>query len=217
MSLKSFKYWKRQEVQKVFGLKRMRKMDEMSNWLNVDITSIAANKKIQIEALRAYLFEHVTDWNEATLKFLFLGPFMQLVNFHINNYNPFLEYPLKATVGDDETSGKVDFMVAQGEQIPEAPFFCLHEYKPEEGTSNDPYGQLLVAMVAAQQENQKQGLDVPIYGTYVLGRMFHFVILQGKEYMNSKAYDATQEDIFEIFVILSKVKKYIQSTILSDS
>jgi len=50
--------------------------------------------------------------------------------------------------------------------------FCLHEHKPEEGMSNDPYGQLLIVMIAAQQVNLKIGLDIPVYGLYNLGRYF---------------------------------------------
>ena len=213
--MKSFKYWKRQEVQKTFGLKRVKKMALLNEWLDVDVQSIKNKEREQIEELRVYLSEHVIDWNEATLKFLFLGPFVRLVNFHSDYYNPFLEYKLTAKIDKEEVSGNVDFMVAQGEQIPEAPFFCLHEYKPEEGTSNDPFGQLLIAMVAAQQVNEKMGLKMPIYGAYVLGRYFNFVLLDKKQYILSPSYDATQTDIFEIFAILRKTKMYIDDFILN--
>lgn len=209
MALKSFKYWKRQEVQDTFGLKRVFSMPLMQEWLEVDVATIPSNKKEQIEQLRSELARFGTDWNEATLKFLFLAPFIRLVNFHVGIYNPFLEHRLEAKVGNDTTSGKIDFMVARGEQIPTAPYFCLHEYKPEEGTSNDPYGQLLIAMIAAQQANEAIELNIPVYGMYNLGSVFYFVILNGKEYMRSTLFDASVEDIFNIFLILKKARDFI--------
>ena len=211
MGLKSFKYWKRQEVQNAFGLKRVFEMPLMEEWLDVNINTLTNKERERIEELRLELARFGTDWNEATLKFLFLGPFIRLVNFHVGIYNPFLEHTLVAKIGDDIASGKVDFMVARGEQIPEAPYFCLHEYKPEEGTSNDPYGQLLIAMMAAQQANQAIKLDVPVYGMYNLGGIFYFVILNKKEFMRSKPYAAVEKDIFEVFLILRKTRGFIEA------
>ena len=137
---------------------------------------------------------------------------MRLINFHIGIYHPFLEHSLTIQIGDNTTSGKIDFMVARGEQIPNAPYFCLQEHKPEEGTSNDPYGQLLMAMVAAQQANIKINLKIPVYGMYNLGGIFYFVVLEDKTFMRSNAYDATTEDIVGIFKILRKMKMTIQNT-----
>jgi hypothetical protein len=69
---------------------------------------------------------------------------------------------------------------------------------------SDPLGQLLVAMVVAQLHNDN---DMPIYGCYVVGRLWFFVMLQNKEYSVSLAYDATKTDeLNEIFAILSEVK-----------
>lgn len=210
MPLKSFKYWKREEVQKTFGLQRVFKMSLMEEWLDVDASQIDGGTRKELERLKNELAIFSTDWNEATLKFLFLAPFIRLVNFHIGIYHPFLEHSLTVNIGKDTASGKIDFMVAQGEQIPTMPFFCLHEYKPEEGTSNDPYGQLLIAMVAAQQENKKNGLGIPIYGMYNLGSVFFFLILNDKQYMRSKAYVAAEDEIFEIYSILRKSRSYIE-------
>ena len=215
MALKSFKYWKRQEVQETFGLQRVFEMSLMTELLAEAKAEMTARETEDVEMLRAELARFGTDWNEATLKFLFLGPFIRLINFHIGIYNPFLEHVLTAKVGDDSASGRVDFMVAQGEQIPKAPYFCLHEHKPEEGTSNDPYGQLLIAMIAAQQENLKIGLDIPVYGLYNLGSIFYFVVLNKNEFIRSHAYDATSEDIFDIYKVLKRIKNIISEVKLN--
>lgn len=140
--LKSFKYWKRQEVQTAFGLKRVKKMNLLEDWQKVDVTTISNKEKERIEELRLDLKGYVINWNEAALKFFFLGPFIRLINFYSDYYNPFLEQKLTVKIGEEEASGNVDFIIAKGEQIPEAPIFCLHEYKPEDGASNDPFGQL---------------------------------------------------------------------------
>ncbi|MEM6697528.1 MAG: hypothetical protein AAF806_16335 [Bacteroidota bacterium] len=210
MVLKSFKHWKRQEVQDTFGLERVFELSALEEWLNVDGVEINEYEKSELEKLRKDLERYSADWNEAAIKFFFLGPLIRLVNFHVGAYNPFLEHSLTAYIDEDTTSGKVDFMVAKGEQIPETPYFCLHEYKPEEGTSNDPYGQLLIAMVAAQQANQKNGLEFPVYGMYSLGNIFYFVLLEENKYMRSRSYDSITEEISDIFKILRKSKLPVQ-------
>ena len=65
-------------------------------------------------------------------------------------------------------------------------------------------------MIAAQQANKAVGIQNPLYGVYVTGRFWFFVILDGNKYMESLAYDATQEDIFQIFAMLKKAKYYIE-------
>ncbi|MEM0993263.1 MAG: hypothetical protein AAGI49_09525 [Bacteroidota bacterium] len=204
--MKSFKHWKRQEVQDTFGLERVFQMPSMDEWLSVEHIQLTEYEQSEIQQLRRELERYSPDWNEAAIKFLFLGPLIRLVDFHVGPYNPFLEHSLSATVGTATASGKVDFMIAKGEQIPETPFFCLHEYKPEEGTSNDPYGQLLIAMVAAQQANEAIGITIPIYGMYSLGNIFYFVLLEDKKYMRSQSFDAITDEIFAIFKILRKSK-----------
>ncbi len=89
--------------------------------------------------------------------------------------------------------------MASGTQFPKEPVFFLHEYKKQLDTSNDPLGQLLAEMVAAQTLNSRPH---PIYGAYVIGRHWYFVILEGKSYAESLAYDATKEDILQIVSIL---------------
>jgi len=98
-------------------------------------------------------------------------------------------------------------MVATGKSRPKEPFFFLHEYKPQHPSKkNDPLGQLLIAMVAAQAKNDNQH---PIYGALVEGRIWYFVVLQGTEYSVSSGSNAATNDIFQIYAILCKVKDYI--------
>jgi len=206
---KSFKYWIAQEVEETFGVRRTRVSSLLDRWLARDV-EISEAILDSAESLRTELVENVDYWNEATLKFLFIGPLCALVKFNTDHATAFSEQTLTIEQGDVKTRGNVDFMVASGKQIARAPFYLLHEYKPENKAILDPKGQLLIAMVAARKANEKLGLTQPVYGSYVLGRFWFFVVLNGEEYTISRAFDATQEDDFPIiFRSLHAVRLYI--------
>ena len=208
MITKSFKYWKAQEIEQIFGVRRVWESALLDQWLNEEVI-IDESKLLRAEELRLMLRRNVDDWNEPALKFFFIGPLVSLVNFNEENFHGFLEQPLSIQDEEVNTHGNVDFMVATGRQIAVAPFYLLHEYKPESKALLDPKGQLLIAMVAAQQENEKIGLTQPLYGSYVIGRLWFFVILNGKDYVISDAFDATKTgDHAVVFRCLFAVKDY---------
>lgn len=210
---KSFKYWKTQEVEDVFGIQPAKDKTQMEQWESADC-AISKREKETIITLQNHLISKVKYWNEAALKFYFLGPFISMIQYDTDRYNSFLEHTLKVKINDAITiSGNVDFLVATGKQIPKIPFLTLHEYKPEPNISTDPQGQLLISMVAAQKANAKKGLHYPLYGVYVTGRFWFFVILNGGQYIESLAYDATQKDIFKIFCMLQKAKEFINAEV----
>ena len=63
-------------------------------------------------------------------------------------------------------------------------------------------------MVDVQIFNQTP--EKPLFGCYMIGRLWFFIILLNNKYSTSKAYDATQkDDLSEIVEILEKVKVYI--------
>lgn len=209
---KPFKYWKTQEVEDVFGIEPGKDNTRLDEWLKADCP-VSDEEKKELQSLQAHLTAKVKYWNEAAIKFYFIGPLMRLVQYDTSRYNSFLEHVMSLKLKDGlKVSGKIDFLVATGKQIPKIPFFTLHEYKPEPNTSPDPQGQLLMAMVAAQKYNQSKDIDLPLYGVYVIGRFWFFVILEGNQYLESLAYDATQTDIYDIFCILKKVKTNIDKT-----
>lgn len=210
MENKLFKYWKTQEVEDTFGLYPAKDTSLMEDWLSAtyDLSDYERN---ELDGLRKHLTQKVKYWNEAAIKFFFLGPLLRLVDYDEGVYNAFLEQTLHAELnGQVIASGSVDFIVATGKQIPKVPFFTFHEYKSDPNTSTDPQGQLLIALVAAQQYNARIGMDLPLFGIYVIGRLWFFVTVRDKEYAESLAFDATQDDIHSIFAILKKVKTYIE-------
>ncbi|MEO0040913.1 MAG: hypothetical protein RL329_361 [Bacteroidota bacterium] len=62
-------------------------------------------------------------------------------------------------------------------------------------------------MLVTQQNNLP---NQQLYGSYVIGRSWYFVLLEGNTYAVSRAYDATQADIFVIVALLKKIKAWIE-------
>ena len=52
-------------------------------------------------------------------------------------------------------------------------------------SSGDPAGQNLAAMLVGQQQNENGAV---LYGCYVVGRLWYFMVLQGKTFTISKSY-----------------------------
>jgi D-serine dehydratase len=51
--------------------------------------------------------------------------------------------------------------------------------------------------------------DEPIYGCYIVGRLWYFMILRNNEYIVSKSFTADDEDIYDIVKILKKLKNIL--------
>ena len=128
-------------------------------------------------------------------------------------YNIFLERTIAATFDSDyKLSGKPDLIVASGIFEPKNPYFFFHEYKKEKGSADDPIEQLLSAMLVGQKLNNNQK---PVYGTYVVGRNWFFVVLEGKNYCISNNFSVTQKDELEgIYRNLLGIKVIIEEELI---
>ena len=205
---KPFKDWLYEEVGDTFGLKEMSTHPELDKLKNVTLPKNHPLRQ-DIEVLRVLLQKYINSWNEDEYKFMFISRFIGLAQYVSTNYKVFTQRPLSVKYDNDTkvTEGLVEFMLAKGIQIPRKPHFFLHEYKPEKRRDNDPLGQLLIAMVAAQKLNQD---DNPIYGIYVNGRNWFIVILDNNMYSVSNPYVATDEDIFDLFAVLLHFKDIME-------
>ncbi len=201
---KSFKDWQAEEVEKTFEIKRLRTLPVLEH---LKTLKLPQNHPLNdtLEKYRLEAFDYIDSWNEDEYKFFFISPFFKLVDFTSQYYKAFTQRPLSVEYDNNTkiTSGNVEFMLAKGRQIPEMPHFFLHEYKPEKNRDNDPLGQLLIAMVAAQKRNAD---EQTIYGIYVNGRNWFFVVLEKNEYATSNPYVATSEDVFDLFAALLYLK-----------
>ena len=207
--MRSFETWTYEQVEDEFGIEPVDTLPLYTNWLNApNEPEHDANERQKegLEELRQLLFEEAKNWNEDEMKLFFIGPIISLVNFKTPFFKPFTQRTLTLETPTVSASGKVDFLLAKGKVIPKLPYFCLHEYKQENRRDNDPLGQLLIAMVAAQYKNESH---LPIFGTYTSGRNWFFVVLEGNKYVLSNAYNASDDDIYKIFAILKKCKALV--------
>ena len=208
MSLrKRFPGFETDAIEQAFGLKRVAEHPALQKWLTTALP-LAENEREFLNSLKAALWENVSYWNEEELKVRFIAPLVKAAEYDTEHYRYFLERALHATVDNIEISCVVDFIIAEGRGSPQKPYFCIHEYKKER-SDPDPLGQLLLQMLAAQTLNGNP--HEPLYGAYILGRMWVFVVLVQREYGISLAYDATKDDLYSIFAILKALKPRIEA------
>ena len=208
--MKAFPEWTQEEVEEEFGLHLEYDIPLLEAWLTMEM-DISSEDKNSLQKLSQKLRTWIYRWNEEELKVSFVAFLLDMVDFNKDNYRAFMERELSVEYAQNKKlSGKVDFCVATGSQTPKQPFFFINEYKREQHSSNDPLGQLLAELVAAQFINER---EQPLYGAYIVGRHWHFVVLTGKIYSVSLAYDATKDDIFDIYRILWNAKMIIDKTV----
>lgn len=201
---KSFEKWFKQEVENEFGLKRHFSFQPLDDLLS-NLPELQSDESSLLERFRQKLILLVDSWSEEDLKMNFISGVLNIVDFQQMTYRSFFDYSLTATLKGEPIAGKVDCIVAKGTQIAEKPIFFLQEYKPEKRQASDPLGQLLIAMVASQVLNNDT--ESPLYGCYIIGRNWFFVVCKGQDYIVSNAFDSTrQEDLETITAILKKIK-----------
>jgi hypothetical protein len=212
---RSFQDWEEEALRLTFGIRRVRNHPAMTSWMECD-PPLSDFEKNSIIYFREPLIDRVDFWNEDELKFYFIAPFMRFIGLFNDKYATFTQRLIVEKVKDIhgkevELYGRPEYLVAIGQQNPRQPFFFLKEYKPEKRGNNDPLGQLLSAMIAAQHKNK---VDFPLKGCYVLGRNWFFVILfPDGLYVVSDAFVATQDDVFQIYKIFKTAKAEIEALI----
>jgi hypothetical protein len=209
--MKTFDRWDIDEVETQFGLVRVKELPPLRQWLAAEPQLSPFEMEVAVP-LREKLMLYIEDWNEDELKFKFIAPLLGLVDFDMEtaNIHAFTQRSLSGTVNGIRVGGRVDFIVATGKSKPIQPFFFLHEHKKERGSDNNPRAQLLVEMLVARELNH---IEYPLYGCYVVGRNWFFVVLEGTEYAVSDAFVATQDDLFNIVAILKQTKVFIEEMI----
>lgn len=193
------------KLDKTFDLTQIEPSQALQNWLDAP-TELSEVEHQILTMYRQTLNIQGYDWNEVELRQHFIGPMLVLVNFSSQKIGLFSERSFSGTVNGIEMGGEPDSIISGGFREPERPFFCFQEYKKERDPRGDPAGQALSAMLVAQEINDHKH---PIYGCYVVGDIWRFMILQQREYAISKAYVATDSDIYDIFRILKALKQII--------
>ncbi|TAE00723.1 MAG: hypothetical protein EAZ97_05125 [Bacteroidetes bacterium] len=211
--MSNFKFWTRDKLRKRFGLKRVYGYTLLADWLKNKL-EIDDYERITLKRWRENMEKFIDFWNEEEVKLKFIGNLISLVNFDTESLSIFAERELSGVVDGEELNGFPDMMVARGKQEVDTPFFFLHEYKKElDNHSPDPAGQCLAAMLLAYEKNLEvpQMAEKPVYGAYVIGRNWFFVVLKDREYGISDAYVATHEDeLMDILRILKSSRETIR-------
>lgn len=203
--MRTFKEWTLASLDGTFALEQVRIASELETWLQ----GKAELSDFERQALLTFqdrLRLNVHDWNERELAYNFIGPVMALIDYTGKNCNFFAERMFSGTVDGIEMGGRPDGMVASGFREPKTPYFCFQEYKRETDPEGDPAAQVLAAMLVAQELNAHHA---PVYGAYVKGGLWYFILLRERSYSISEPYVATREDIFDIFRILKVLKNIV--------
>jgi hypothetical protein len=203
-------------LEKRFRLVPVIEADFIQQWLNSP-AAVTKGETFQAVELRNLLKENVLHWNEQELSLHFIGPLFSIVHFTIvTKMNLFAQRFISADIADYTgdfitLSGKPDGLLASGYRSPEIPYFCFQEYKREKDPTGDPSGQCLAAMLVGQTQNGD--INQPIYGCYVVGQNWYFLVLQGRQYAISAAYSAITDEIFYILGLLKTLKANISAII----
>jgi hypothetical protein len=195
-----------QKMYKIFGLRQVQKMTDLTDWLS-DLPELEPIETAIAGHYQKRLLGNINIWNEQELSLNFIGPIFAAIDFTVQyRLNWFAQRNMRKIIGDYELIGKPDGVIASGFHEPEIPYFSFQEFKKELDSSGDPIGQNLAAMMLGQLEN---GTNDPVFGCYVVGRFWFFMVLKDKDYAISQAFSATNEDIFDILKILKALRSKI--------
>lgn len=156
--------------------------------------------------LRETLEFNFQGWNEADLDSQCIGPLFTLVNYSSIYFNNFSQRDIEAVIEGLRLFGMRDGIIASGRREPENPFLAFQEYKRFLDSDCDPAGQALGAMLVGQALNEPR---LPIFGCYVVGHDWWFMVVGGKRYAISKEFSAMTDDKFAIFRTLKVLKMMI--------
>lgn len=189
------------------GFRRVFDIPVLNQWFELSKSQKIEDENTKVlQKLQNTLIVRGSKWNEFELSEWFIGPVLSLIDFNTDDVALFAFHDITSIVKNYELSGRPDVMIATGIDEPIVPYFCFQEYKRQTDPDGNPQTQLLGAMIAAQALNKN---SQAIYGIYVIGKVWYFVVLQEDKWCESKSYNADDEEIFEIFRILKALKEII--------
>jgi len=194
---------------KTFGLRQVKYNETLANLLiSSKDKEITVSEQDLLSRLQEKIRRRGSSWNEYELEEWFIGPIISLIDIEAEYISTFAQREMSVQVGDYELSGRPDMLIASGIDSPQVPYFCIQEYKPQTDPKGNPLPQLLGAMLAAQVLN---GNGKQVYGVYIVGNDWQFVVLSGNEWSETKKYIADDDELFDIFKILKALKEIILS------
>jgi hypothetical protein len=210
------KMWREAELVIKFRLNPIKgkKTPLLMEWLDAPQADLTEMENILFGKYFERAVENISGWNEEELKVKFIAPIIELAGLEGGNgITTCLDRTIAAVVEGVPLSVKADFMVASGYQnVIQQPFFHFQEYKPSLNPTGEPMAQLLEAFMIAQTLNKK---NIPLYGAEIVGENWKFVVMEGKDYCVSTAYNCLKRnELLEIIAILRKFKEILETRLL---
>lgn len=208
--MKKFNHYDNSEVIDRFEINKVFKSPILNNWLNQPAGILKPAHQEIIDEARQLLSYKWDEWNEEELKMNFVSLVIFVAQLDVPKFiSTYYERKLSGIAQDIPISVTVDCMLASPtfSGRPKMPYFFLQEFKRSLGDSHDPEGQMLAAMILAQELN-KDGK--PLYGSWIQGRFWYFTTLLGRDYSVSKPFNATEpDDLLSIVFTLRNLKELI--------
>jgi hypothetical protein len=195
-----------------FQIQKVKKCAALDEWLAVEPAVLDDVQTRVFEDAWLGMSEIGDGWNEEELKMKFLSFMFYLAQVEERGkIQLFYERTMQADINNIPLTVKCDCLIASplGFNTPQRPYFFLQEFKKGKGDKYDPEAQMLAAMLIAQTVNNDQK---PVFGAYIVGRIWYFATLQGNSYCLSPNFDAAEKiEARTIISILRKLKELITS------
>jgi hypothetical protein len=193
-----------------FNLQSNKEKSILFEWINSKPENLDDYSEQTLAKIEPRLENEIDGWLEEELKMKLLAPIFMLADLsEPQKIGVFFERQVSANIDDKRISVVTDCMVSSvlGFTTPQMPYFFMQEFKKSKGDKQDPEGQMLAAMIAAQYLNQNGNT---LYGSYVIGRDWYFTVLDGKNYSRSESFRLTQpKELRQVILTLRKLKQII--------
>lgn len=208
----NFNKFRGETVINTFGIKRIKQCPTLNKWVAAQYILDDFEDKTLDKALERYT-NLSASWNEEELKMHFISAIISVADPNITDLcKTYFERPLSGVINNYNIHVITDCMIAQPKLAgdPDKPYFFLQEFKQAQRFGRtDPQGQMLAAMLLAQDINRD---DKPIYGCYVVENNWRFTTLNGLEYCVSRQFDSTNKaELVPIVYILRHLKELIRN------
>ncbi len=183
---------KYQDIAEVVNIKSVFDKSKFNNWFLYKY-KISEEEETFLENLIEKNEASLSRYNEAKLLVRFISQVLMKVDFDTGEIKDWYENFLTGEINGYKFNGKTDFMVAKGEVYPEKPYFFIQEFK-RTTPHNDPLFQLLAEMLVALEKNETNIM----YGGYVYGEHWKFIILEKLENGNYEYFNSTSFNCLEL-------------------
>lgn len=212
------KEWKEAELILHFKLNKIVGIQTplLQEWIEIEDPTFTVRELELFNEIYKEGLENIPFWSEEDLKMYFISNILRLsklMNVENKGYVGVFEKHLSATINATKLSVRTDFLVAKGfKNVIEEHYFHFQEYKPQLNPTGEPMAQLLEAFLIGQAKNAK---ITPLYGCEVIGGTWKFVVMEGRNYCVSAAFDCTKRnDLLKIIAILRKFKDILETRLL---